>query len=177
MRLTSDYRRVKALFNTPVGQEIKYDEGLREITTEFTVGPFTYRVSFEPDSRDKTTSVVFELVDINATDEELVEMMSRWSGEQLSLEEAKKVKNRILEYRSIDVLEIMGNYVIKVFSHVFNIIKDYAETYGPRCITCTGSTTGRGNLYHKMARKAFPDAHIEVRPLSWGPGIELTVCF
>jgi hypothetical protein len=175
MRLTQDYRRVTALFNTQAEQEVKYYEGYDKTDTTFTVGPFTYGVFFKIHGR--TTEVEFKLIGINAVDEELTELMSRWSGERVSPQYARELKRRILLYRNIDELEIMGNYSIKVFSHVFNIVKDYVEIYDPGCIEFIAATAGRGSLYEKMARRAFPDASIKIRQFAAGPGVEITVCF
>ena len=80
MRLTSDYRHVMALFNTPLQEEVDYGEyGEDTLKAEFQVGPFIYSISFAPENdRGSTVNVEFELVDIDAEDEELVSIMSKF---------------------------------------------------------------------------------------------------
>ena len=47
MRLTSDYRRVMALFETPLEEEVGYEQSSgTTLKTNFQVGPFAYTVLF-----------------------------------------------------------------------------------------------------------------------------------
>jgi hypothetical protein len=151
MKLTSDYRRVTALFNTPLEEEIEYGQYGESLRTDFEVGPFVYAINFSPeDDSPSTIYVEFELIDMDVSDEELVRMMSKVKRQQieekakkkeisseeeailkgrlLSLKEAKDQERLVINAYSHSELEIMGSYVIKIFSTVIGIIRDYVKS-------------------------------------------------
>jgi hypothetical protein len=193
MRLTSDYRRVIGLFNTPLQEEIEYGEYGESARTDFEVGPFVYAINFSPeDDRGRTVNVEFELVDIDVTGEELVRMMSKFkksiakekgiqeqeeSKQTMSLAEAKTLERQILNQHSHAELEITGPYVIKIFSTVISIIKDYVKKHRTNCIVFSAASEDRSRVYQRMMKSAFPGAGIRVGPSPWGAGTEIRVCF
>jgi hypothetical protein len=191
MKLTSDYGRVKALFNTPLEQEIEYEEDFIDVTTSarFIVGPFVYSVAFYPESagRGSSTSTIrveFRLVDIDAMGDELVALMSRAkrgeTGEKsLSLEEASKMKRQILKNQSYDELAITGPYVLRIFGSVLSIVKDYVKKnrFKVSCLSFSADSQDRARIYQRMAKSAFPGARMEASPSPWGlGGTEIKVC-
>src|SRR4051812_25286206 len=107
MKLSSDYRRVVSLFNTPLEGEIEYEEMSEMVRAEFQAGPFLYAVEFQPESRSRTT-VAFALIDIDATDEEIIEIVSRSMKKPVSLEEAREAERHMLRYHAFDALGIGG---------------------------------------------------------------------
>jgi hypothetical protein len=193
MRLTSNYRRVRALFNTPLEEEVEYGQYGEGVRTDFEVGPFVYAISFSrEDEFSSATYVEFELVDINVSDEKLVEMMSKFKRsflkkkepeqpeqpeQPMSLQEAKNLERQVINQHSHAELEITGPYVIKIFSTVINIIRDYVRKHKTRCIVFSAASEDRVRIYQRMMKSAFPRAGIKVRPSPWGAGTEIRVCF
>lgn len=193
MRLTSDYRRVTALFDTLPEGEIEYGEYGEygtSLRTDFEVGPFEYAIMFSPeDSSDRVVNVEFELFDINVSDEELIQMMSNFQRslskekgvqrqeQPISLQQAKKLKHRVLHFHTYDELEITGPYVIRIFSKVLAIIKDYVKKNRTRCIVFSAASEDRSRLYQRMMKSAFPGAGVRASPSPWGAGTEIRVCF
>jgi hypothetical protein len=193
MKLTSDYRRVRALFNTPLEQEVEFKKDFSDtVTTRFEVGPFTYVVEFDPENdRGTLMRVAFRLDHINVTGEELVQMMSKVKSghlknrlflnpereEPVSLEEAEKVKEDILTYFPYDELEITGPYVLKIFGMVLNIVKDYVKRHPVGCIVFSAEPEARARIYQRMMKSAFPRASIRLYPSEYGAGTEIKVCF
>jgi hypothetical protein len=191
MRLTSDYRRVTALFDTPMGKEIAYTEDILNVTTisRFVVGPFKYSVSFYPESEGRgsrptlTTRVEFQLVDIDATGEELVKLMSKTEQgkieeQPMSLEIASDIKRRISRSHRYDELAITGPYVLRIFGNVLNIVKDYMKKnrFKVNCLSFSADSSERVRIYQRMAKSAFPGAGIKTGPSPWGEGTEIKVC-
>jgi hypothetical protein len=189
MRLTSDYKRVTGLFNTPLQEEIEYGEYGESARTDFEVGPFTYAINFSPDeNRGRTVYVEFELIDINVSDEELIRMMSKFKQgllkeqgiqrqeQPVSLQEAKALERRILNQHGHSELEITGPYVIKIFSTVISIVKDYMKKHRTNCIVFSAASEDRSRIYQKMMKSAFPGAGIRAGPSQWVAGTEIRVC-
>ena len=191
VKLTSDYRRVQALFNTPLEQDVEYSEYSDNIRTHFKVGPFLYIIAFYDEGRGKPVNVEFELADIHASDEELIEMMSKFKkslardeGEgspeeeqPMSLEEARDLERRVLNQHGHAELEITGPYALRIFGAVINIIRDYVKRYRKNCIVFSADSEDRARLYQKMMKSAFPGAGIRPRPSPYGVGTEIRVCF
>ena len=193
MKLTSDYRRVTALFNTPLQEEIEYSEYGKHgesIRTDFEVGPFVYAIMFSPkDDRGRTVHVGFELMDINASDEELVRLMSRFKKilpkqendqeqeQTMTPQEAKELKRMAIGYFGHAELEFMGSYAIKIFSAVLNIVKDYWKKYRPKCITFDAASENRSRLYQRMVKSMLPNARMSVRSRFGIARTEIRVCF
>jgi hypothetical protein len=184
---------VTALFNTPLEEEIEYGQyGDDTLRTDFQVGPFIYAINFSPENdHGSTVNVEFELADIDASDEELIRMMSKFKrsvskekGEDtqepeqpMSLQEAKTLERQILNQHSHAEIEITGPYVIKIFSTVLNIIRDYRKKYRTNCIVFSAASEDRSRVYQRMMKSTFPGAGIRVRPSPWGAGTEIRVCF
>jgi hypothetical protein len=196
MKLTSDYRRVTALFNTPPEQEVEYEEDFinYEVKTRFTVGPFTYVMQFYPDeNQESTVRVDFKLVDIKAVGSELTQMMSKAKkklmeegeipkeaeGQPMSWDEVRVLRNDLLTKYRYHALEIAGPYAIRVFGTVLNIIKGYVENHrGSRdCLVFSADPESRARIYLRMIQSAFPGARVQVGPDPLGSGTEITVCF
>src|SRR5215467_10887602 len=173
MKLTFDYRCVKALFNTPPEREIKYEKYLidSKAKTQFTVGPFTYLVQFYPDDNDEdSVRVEFKLIDIRATGDELVEMMLKVrqglikhgelfpedENKPMYWEEAQILKKQVLERYGYLALEIAGSSAIRILGNVLNIIKGYVEKHrGSRnCISFSADLENRARVYLKMVQQA-----------------------
>lgn len=190
MKLTSDYCHVTALFNTPPEGEIEYGEYPGNILkANFEVGHFTYAISFTPtDDRGEGVYVKFRLIDINVSDEELVEMMSklkmgffnkdgiRKQKQSMSLKEAEDLKHKVLKDYAVSELEIMGSSAIKVFGTVLSIIKDYIRKYRTKCVIVSAASEDRFRLYQRMVKSAFPRARIEILPGSEGDWKKMEVC-
>jgi hypothetical protein len=196
MKLTSDYKHVTALFDTPA-EEIRYATHFESTTVEFEVGPFTYVVKFGPDDENgRVIRVEFQLADIHVSDQELVKMMSKIkkgftedrvkNKEEkveeveeplMSLQEARTLKSKVLNNHSYDEVEITGPYIIKIFGYILNIIKDYVKRYRPRCIVFSADSKDRERVYYGMMKRTFPGAGIRTAPSPWGAGTEFRVCF
>jgi hypothetical protein len=193
MKLTLDYRRVQALFDTPLGREVDFDRDFADnVTTWFDVGPFTYTVVFEPyDERGAVIRVEFKLSDIRVTGDELIQMMSQVKKEfagkrassgaveepEMSLEEAEAIKDNILMYHPYSELEITGPYALKVFGAVLQIVKAYVQQHSMRCLVFSADPEARARIYQRMMKSAFPRASIKAYPSPWGAGTEIKVCF
>jgi hypothetical protein len=194
MRFTSDYRRVRALFDTPLEREVDFDRDFAgNRITWFDVGPFIYTVVFEPDNppSQAVMRVEFRLSDIRVTGDELIRMMSKVKQEfagkrtssgaveepEMSLEEAEKIKDNILTYHSYSELEITGPYALKVFGAVLQIVKTYVQQHPVGCLVFSADPEARARIYQRMMKSAFPRASIRAYPSPWGAGTEIKVCF
>jgi hypothetical protein len=99
------------------------------------------------------------------------------SEQLMSLQEARTLERQVLNQHSHAELEITGPYVIKIFSTVLGIIRDYRKKYRANCIVFSAASEDRSRVYQKMMKSAFPGAGIRVRPSPWGAGTEIRVCF
>ena len=171
MRLTSDYRRVRALFNTPLQKEVEYSHSSGKTKSSFEVGPFVYEVGFIPVGN--LVYVGFSLADIRASGDELIRAMSKFKKsvfkkegvewkepeQPMTLQEAEQWKHRILKERRLHELDIAGSSIIEILSTVLGIVKDYVEKYKPSCVLFTADSRARSRIYQGMVKSAFPDAH------------------
>jgi hypothetical protein len=176
MKLTSDYRRVTALFDAPLKEEIEYQHPSDAVArTEFTVGPFQYTVSFDSDG--ELAEVDFSLDGIQySSDEELVRIISEVAQREVSLEEAKQLERSMTMTDSLQIVGLGGSYSIKVFGKVLSIIRDYVVRYRPRCVVFTANNPGRTSLYRKMIQRAFPKTSVQLRLLG-RTAVKILVCF
>ena len=67
-------------------------------------------------------------------------------GQPMSLEDARALRRRVIKYYKHGDLKIMGPYVVKIFSAVLGIIKDYVKKYSPGCIIFTAQSEDRLRL-------------------------------
>jgi hypothetical protein len=174
MKLSNHYYRI-AIFNTPVQEDIQYDFQGGMYRSEFNVGPFLYGIYFVPIGKS-SADVEFELIDIEATDEELVQIISQIEKRPVSLGEARYIERQILDTNSHGLLNLGGTYSLKIFGTVLRIIQNYVQKNKVKCIHFTSASPGRTDLYSRMMKRAFPQATVHLKSLG-GQGTDFRVCF
>jgi hypothetical protein len=169
MKLTSDYKRVTALFNNPslVEEDPRWwvERKPSVVRLSFNVGPFFYLITFKPYLDDPSeVRVDFILYNVKIEGKTLAEVISQLVKRPVSSHEAERIRSEMIDKGAGEKVGIGMEYSAKVFGTVCNAVKDYIDKYHPKCMIIKGETD-RKSLYKRLIQRAFPQAILETLPL------------
>lgn len=165
MILTSDYRNILAIFDSPV----KYTRDLAEsfhpgsgfYDVGFTVGPFEYTISIAETRNPGIYTVTFSLVDIHyKTQQELFDLITKMVGKG-------PLSNFQVDYyyKHLDKFGIYntGN-INQVMTHVMQAVVSFVHKYRPKALRFDSHHKSRTKMYRTLLRRYFSSYETSEQP-------------
>jgi hypothetical protein len=168
LKLTPEYRKLWATFDTPVHHLRKpFHVSNNLYKAYFKVGPLSYDVQIKKttfiNASAKTYSIVFNFVDVIVPEgKTLTQVMSEVFDESMTDKEATE-KYNYMKSKPTGVLGVKTGF--RVFSAVVKIVQEYFQGKEWDCLVFSSEPASRTDLYLSLIKRFFVGYKVEIDKL------------